>query len=279
MAVSGSLSQINVDLLRRLLYLYKTTEGNENNVLPCLREQLSLMTTPNEILDFLIDNKYIGYLNYDLLHEFLKLIRSKVLEEKMEHYETSFSTHLHFNFSTIAKIYKERPDLAPTSPTGLPKFIMVLQPQWEKENVFSWKRFFDHRFQWAPDLIVVHCSLNSVHITYAVLPSSVSLVVKDLSNTEILKQLKDSGVTVELSSELLDFEQRLKIRTHENIRLVEEKVILITMLLCMVKGHCFSKIFIAALKKFCPCLHSFCIPVNLILLIVSGEITNCLTNL
>ena len=221
--VSRSLSRIDVDLLRRRIYLYRNSEGQiEDRVLPYLREQMPLMKTPQDILDFLIVNKFIGYLNYGMLNAFLKLIGSTVLDEKMQHYEVSFTNHLHFNFSTITKAYKERPDLAPASPTGLPTFIMNLESQWEEKSVYSWRAYFDHRFQWAPDLIVASYTQRCVLITYAVLPSAAPLVVKDLSNMEILKQLEDSGVTVELSSELLHFEQLLEVSTHD---IEEEEIV------------------------------------------------------
>ena len=168
--------------------------------------KLNSISTSQELLNYLIMHDFIGYLNYELLRVFEKVLGSKEIEAKLSYYHKSYSSYLKFSFITIIKTFKERPDLAPASPIGLPDFQIHLQSQWHERSVYHWKQFFDSRFEWAPDMIVTSVTLKCVILTYAVLPLFASSVIRDLSNTEVLKELEKEGVTVKLSTEILQYE-------------------------------------------------------------------------
>ena len=166
--------------------------------------ELQSLPTPQSILSFLIINKFIGYLNYELIKVFQKATESEEMKIKIDRYEEKHDMFLHqFDYSSLIDAFKKNPELAPVSVVGLPKFTVKLAKTWEGKSAYTWKQFFQKIFTWPPHLIIVDIKRNCIVLTYAVLPFFVSSVVRDLQNPLIIKQLKKEGVSVELSPDLL----------------------------------------------------------------------------
>ena len=186
-------------------------------------EQVETIPTSLGILGFLVRNNFIGYLNYMLLKEFLTMLEkseelnqhiervgSKELKTDIEVYDRKHHEFIHsFSFNTIMKVFKQCPNLAPSSHIGLPNFKIHLLSPWNDKSVYEWTEFFKLRFSWPPFLVVTEVSQNSIIFTYAVLPIFVTFVVRDLTNPSILKELEESGVKVQLSNELLEINDRI----------------------------------------------------------------------
>ena len=180
--------------------------------------ELNAIPTSLGILIYLVSNNFIGYLNYKLLKEFqtvaakseelkklVEPVGSKELKIDIEEYDRKHDEFIHsVSFNTIIEVFKQYPDLAPASHIGLPDFKIHLEAPWNNKHVYEWTEFFELRFSWPSFLIITKVSVNSIILTYAVLPIFVSSVVRDLTNPEVLRELKGNGVKVQLSKVLLE---------------------------------------------------------------------------
>ena len=199
--------------------------SSEKKTTPQIQEQLTeLDTIPTSlgVLNFLVRNNFIGYLNYKLLKEFQSMVhiveseelddvklqdskKVQKLKTAIEKYDTKHDEFiLSVNFNTIIEVFKEYPALAPVSHIGLPEFKIHLKSPWKNKRVYEWTEFFESHLTWPPYLFVTEVSKSSIIITYAVLPIFVSSVVRDLTNPEVLRELEEIGVNVQLSKELLE---------------------------------------------------------------------------
>ena len=177
--------------------------------------QLQLILTTDAILNYLIAANFIGYLNYELLNVFQKVVQSDVLESRIQQYELQHDTFLkNTKFSTIINIFREHPELAPASPIGLPKFAMRLEAPWEGRSIYSWKELLDRQFNWPPHVHISSISRNCIILTYVVLPFFVPAVVRDLTDQEVLLGLESQGVSVELSPDLLLMRDVVEVEAH-----------------------------------------------------------------
>ena len=199
--------------------------SSEKQTTPQIREQLTeLETIPTSlgVLNFLVRNNFIGYLNYKLLKEFesmvyiveseelgdIEVLDSKKLQKlkiAIEKYDTKHDEFiLSSNFNTIIQVFKEYPTLAPASHIGLPEFKIYLKSPWKNKSVYEWTELFESHLTWPPYLFITEISKSSIILIYAVLPIFVSSVVRDLTNPEVLRELEENGVNVQLSKELLE---------------------------------------------------------------------------
>ena len=60
-------------------------------------------------------------------------------------------------------------------------------------------------FTWPPSLIIVGIERNCIVLTYGVLPFFIPSVVRDLEDSDIMKQHENAGVSVELPTDRIKF--------------------------------------------------------------------------
>ena len=168
-------------------------------------DKLESLLTPQSILNYLINKNFIGYLNYELLKVFQKVVQSDELQFKITKYEEQHDKFLRLaNFNTIIDTFKQHPELAPASPIGLPKFKIRLEAPWNCRNIYSWKELVEKQFNWPSHIYIVSISRNCIILTYSVLSFFAPAVVRDLTNPDVLTLLESQGVSVvELSNDLL----------------------------------------------------------------------------
>ena len=168
-------------------------------------DKLESVLTPQSILNYLINKNFIGYLNYELLKVFQKVVQSDELQFKITKYEEHHDEFLRLaNFNTIIDVFKQHPKLAPASPIGLPEFTIRLEASWNHRNIYSWKELVEKQFNWPSHIYIVSISRNCIILTYSVLSFFAPAVVRDLTNPEVLALLESQGVSVvELSNDLL----------------------------------------------------------------------------
>ena len=130
--------------------------SSEKQTTPQIQEQLTeLNTIPASlgVLNFLVRNNFIGYLNYKLLKEFqsmIHIVESEELDDvkfqyskKLQKLKTAIEKNdtnldefiLSVNFNTIIEVFKEYPSLAPVSHIGLPEFKIHLKSPWKNKRV------------------------------------------------------------------------------------------------------------------------------------------------
>ena len=162
--------------------------SSEKQTTPQIKEQLTeLDTIPTSlgVLNFLVRNNFIGYLNYKLLKEFqtmvymaegeelddVELVGSKKLQKLKACIEKYYTKHDEFilsvNFNTIIEVFKEYPSLAPVSHIGLPEFKIHLKSPWKNKRVYEWTEFFESHLTWPPYLSVTEVSKSACAYTLA----------------------------------------------------------------------------------------------------------------
>ena len=202
--------------------------SNEKQNTPPVQEyldKLESVKTPQGVLNYLINKNFIGYLNYELLKVFQKVVQSDELQFKITKYEEHHDEFLRLaNFNTIIDVFKQHPKLAPASPIGLPEFKIRLDTPWNDRNIYSWNELVEKQFNWPSHIYIVSISRNCIILTYSVLPFFAPAVVRDLTNPDALALLESQGVSVvELSNDLLKLgtEVEVELGREEN---TEEKL-------------------------------------------------------
>ena len=96
------------------------------------------------------------------------------------------------------EVFKSNPSLSPTTTIGLLEVSLRLDSPWTEGSVYTWEEYFNNRFQipWADSVAVKEYSTNCILITYAILPSVLADVMRDLTNPAIITELNDNGVTI-----------------------------------------------------------------------------------
>ena len=198
--ISTQESAEHLNFKRLKLYIRSAITENLRNVLKSIHQYISLLdkvTSIEELLDFLVDHCFIGYLNYTLLKEISDLTNDSELKEKFNKYEEEYRTLLRASsFNCLMEVFKSYPDLSPTTAVGLPEMILRLDSPWNEESVHTWEEYFNKRFPWADSVAAKEYSTNCILITYAILPSVLADVMRDLTNPAIITELKDNGVTI-----------------------------------------------------------------------------------
>ena len=217
--VKRSVSDIDLDNFRlRLTWSLSSKKQNTQAVQEHL-DNLEKLSTAPAVLNYLISRNFIGYLNYELLKIFQKEAESDELQSGIKQYEQNYDAFLRLaNFSTIVDTIKQHDELAPASPIGLPEFTVQLQSPWENKSIFSWKELLYKKFKWPNHINIVAISRKCIVLTYSVLPFFAPAVVRDLTNPEVLALLKNQGVRIELSPDLLKLGEEVEVCMEENIQ-------------------------------------------------------------
>ena len=199
------ISELDVHILKLRINTYIRDEQQNSREVQGHLDELRFMDTPYDILNFLINRNFLGYLNYELLEVFVGMVSSDELKSKIQKYKTDHDKFLQCtDFKTLVKLFKEKPELRPSSAVGLPKFTLHLESQWEGRSTYSWKELLDKQFNWPPHVHITSITRNCIVIEYSVLPFFAPAVVRDLTDPLVLAVLKRQGITVKLSQELLD---------------------------------------------------------------------------
>ena len=170
---------------------------NRNTLIQHHINALDRIDSVEKLFDFLTDRHFIGYLNYTLLKKISDLTKDSELKEKFNKYKEEYRTlSKASSFNRLMEVFKSYPDLSPTTAVGLPEMILRLDSPWNEESVHTWEEYFDKRFPWADSVAAKEYSTNCILITYAILPSVLADVMRDLTNPAIITELKDNGVTI-----------------------------------------------------------------------------------
>ena len=198
--ISTQESAKHLNIKRLKLYIRSAITMSLRNVLKSIHHYIALldkMTSIDELFDFLVDHHFIGYLNYMLLKEISDLTNDSVLKEKFDKYEEEYRKLTNSStFNCLMEVFKSNPSLSPTTAVGLPEMILRLDSPWTEGSVYTWEEYFNNRFPWTDSVAVKEYSPNCILITYAILPSVLADVMRDLTNPAIIAELNDNRVTI-----------------------------------------------------------------------------------
>ena len=181
----------------------------------------------DEVFAFLIENHFVGYLNYHLLKEFSK---SKVIcrygckkaQKKVLKYEKRYRKFIEEPaFYQLIEVFDENPHLNPGTVIGLPIIVIHLSQKWKTRNK-------EHLNEWIPFLkdnehLLQSIGYKCILITYAIFPVHLLKVMRFLSNEEHMKRLKENGITIETPSYTMEIAERLReVSTEESVEEEED---------------------------------------------------------
>ena len=204
-------SLANVDISDVKLIISSTLVDNSCRVSDTIRlylYKLRKFEKVEEILDFLIEYRFIGYLNYGLLKEISNLTNDENISKAFKSYETEYFCKLlkSSKFNLLMQVFCEYPDLSPTTAIGLPEIMFQLEDSWENESMKTWQRYMEINFPWSGSLAFKEVSASCILITYVCYPAKYNDILKDLCNPDILERLKFDEITVHiLESNINDY--------------------------------------------------------------------------
>ena len=190
------------ELRFRINAFVKDERGKPCEVVETHLSRIEDYVAPSAILNYLYRYEFIGYINYALIKVVQKQIQSKLLDKHIKEYESDYQLFLQCALKDIHAAFKSCPDLQPNYPVGLPSFTIHLESEWDGQSMYKWKELFERRFSWPETLNVVKISENCIIITYTVWPKFAEEVAKDLTDPEIISDLKKEGVTINISPQL-----------------------------------------------------------------------------
>ena len=199
LVVKKSLESNNCISVEDAKLLIKEHLKRKARVVPTLMPCIGILEMAydfNSFFEFLSKYDFIGYLNYKLLKALSQLVDDNKVNEHFVEYEEKYAKLLSAaSFTNLIPLFEQQSDLSPTAPLGLPYVTFCLERPWLLTSVYTWVSTFG-QFSWSYYALLKQLKKNCIIITYAILPSVVDDVTRDLKDPVILKRLKDKGITV-----------------------------------------------------------------------------------
>ena len=187
---------------------------NQSHGISFYKERIDRITSMEGVFAFLIENHFVGYLNYHLLKKFsnFKVICGdgcKEAKEEVLKYEKHYRKFIEEPaFYQLIKVFDENPHLNPSTVVGLPIIVIHLSQKWQTRNR-------EHLNEWIPFLkdnehLLQSIGYKCILITYAIFPVHLLKVMRFLSNEEHMKILEENGITIETPSYTMEIAERLE---------------------------------------------------------------------
>lgn len=159
----------------------------------------------SDVFEFLINNNFIGYLNYQFLERFaIEEICGAGTDKASQKIAEYKNLHDDFvmipQFSKLIEVFEEHPHLNPSAVIGLPILTITLQKSWkDKSNrdLSKWIPFVEEK-----KLLIQSIRCSCIFITYAIFPIDVPDVLKFLDDAEKVEVLRENGITMKVSTSL-----------------------------------------------------------------------------
>ena len=198
-AVRQSLEAHNVTLhdAKDLICLALSQNHFSSQEMEMYTAKLERVNDMKDLLAFLLNHHFIGYINYALLRRISKLANDSNINSQFEHYEQKCKALFKkASVEDIMEMFHQYPDLKPLTAIGLPRIVLRLKKHWCLKPFHTWNTTFAVKVSSSDFCLLHEIKKNCVLITYAVLPSALPAVLKDLRDPAVLKELEDIGVTV-----------------------------------------------------------------------------------
>ena len=197
---------------------------NQSHGISSYLELINKITSMNEVFKFLTKNRFVGYLNYNLLKEFSSEVICGNGYEKAQAEVVEYEKHYRKfieepAFCQLIEVFDENPQLNPGTVVGLPIVVICLSKKWKtrnKKELNEWIPFLRENKQ-----LLQSIGYKCILITYAIFPVHLLEVMKFLNNKKIMERLKENGITIEIPSYTVEIAERLRESSTEE--LVEEE--------------------------------------------------------
>ena len=198
-AVRRSLEAHNVNLYeaKDLIRLALSQNQFSSQEMEMYTAKLEKVNDMKDLLAFLLNHHFIGYINYALLRRISRLANDSNTNSQFEQYEQECTALFKkASIKDIMEMFRQYPDLKPLTTIGLPHIVLRLKKYWRFKPVHTWNTTFAAMFPWSNSCLLHDIKKNCVLVTYAVLPFVLPAALKDLRDPAVLKELEDIGVTV-----------------------------------------------------------------------------------
>ena len=197
---------------------------NQSHGISFYKKLIDKITSMDEVFAFLIENHFVGYLNYYLLMRFSSKVICgdgyKKAQKKVLKYEKHYRKFIEEPaFYQLIEVFDENPHLNPGTVVGLPIVVIRLSQQWKtrnKKDLNEWIFFLKENKH-----LLQSIGYKCILITYAIFPVHLLKVMRFLSNEEHMKRLQQNGITIETPSYTMEIAERLREASTEE--LVEEE--------------------------------------------------------
>ena len=99
--------------LRFRINSYIKNERIVNEISEVHLSRIEDFVEPSAILNYLYCHEFIGYINYALVKEVQGVVKSRLLDKRMEEYEKDYQSFLQLALKDIHAAFNKRPDLWP----------------------------------------------------------------------------------------------------------------------------------------------------------------------
>ena len=128
--------------LKMHVSIFLSSEAHLSSAIKEFLQRLDSITTAVGVLNFMVRNDCVGYMNYESLKIFKRVIRSPRLDSAVQQYEQKLNALLkQFTFKTLVNLLEKHPELLPVTHIGLPKLKIHLKNPWSNKSVYSWRDF------------------------------------------------------------------------------------------------------------------------------------------
>lgn len=211
----SQLHYVNIETLRLSLTQFFTREEELNEEMEEHLLRIEQCPTSVGVLNYFVNHKFIGYVNYSLIKIFQETVKSSLLDENIEKYNKDYQGFLKLSLTEIHNAFQHCPDLHPDYPTGLPKFTVQLQSNWYKKSMYSLKEFLvEHCFNADRDCVdqfmiaEINLRNDSTIVTFAVLPHIARNVIGYLTNDDVIMAMEKRGMTaVNINKKLMKYKE------------------------------------------------------------------------
>ena len=165
------------------------------------RPLLKDITSTPQFFSFLLEHKFCGFLNFNLVSIYTKRFGSEALKQEMSQYETSYQSfskaikmkdllHSILNNPTLSK---------PLAPIGLPMIKYMLEESWYSR---SYACLFDvisgvHSWCGSGNMMFNDIEEQCIIVTYVLFgEEDLELVSEDVTSPEKRQLLKECGITI-----------------------------------------------------------------------------------
>ena len=195
-----SIASVNVDVtrLKNCVSSYFTfTLRNPPGVQSLLDSLENDTQSVEDVIRFLEQTNLIGYMNFKLLVHIKYVFDDIMVSERLEEYEKCHNSFVRYNFKSIVRLFKERPQLAPhpVAAIGLPEITVKLQEPWRERSLYQWNEILQNITDWPAYLVIKDIDINCVIITYYVMPFILAKVVQSLDEKGIVQRLSAVGAS------------------------------------------------------------------------------------
>ena len=198
---SSSLQHVELEELKLPLESKLSRASKEVN--DHFRPLLKDITSTPQFFSFLLEHKFCGFLNFNLVSIYAKRFGSETLKQEMSQYETSYQS-----FSKAIKMKDllhsilNNPSLfKPLAPIGLPMIECMLEESWYSRSYNGFLEVISGVYTWFGfgSMMFSDIRKNCIIVNYVLFgEEDLEAVSEDVTSPEKRQLLKECGITVAL---------------------------------------------------------------------------------